>query len=627
MIFGLSYPSLSVNAYDVSNSKMKITMVVTEAGLVSVDTKIDVNFDILSHGIYVFIPQDYKMTWFDDGKKVTKSYHFPVINLKVYNSPYLKSIENGNLNLRLGDPEVLIIGKKSYHFSYDIQLKDLGLDGTQLFYMNIVGTGWEFPINQVEYQITLPKGWPAEVYLYQGPQDSTETTDTYTINGNLLSGYAEDLQPYEGLTIYTRLSEDGSYFKFVSPFDASWLLILLCATVLLIMVKIFNKYGKDAPLIITPQFGPIEGFSSSQIGYVLDGTVTPKDMVSVIIEWAYKGYLRIIDNDDALDVTLEKIKDIPQEENEADKALFKDTFFDRDSVTIKTLQENIHLRLHQAASMIINQFENTKFARIFETKSLMIKLLLGLLAFSPYVIYLYYQLVRNGTLDGNTSAALFLITLLAALLLTLWIKLIERWFSYETNRILLLSILGIFTVLFYGLGIPLALNQVLDGQALIIVKLIVVQLITSVSMGFSLLMDRRSQWGLDTLGKILGLRDFIELAEKDRINALVQEDPSYFYKLLPYAYLFGVTEEWAEKFNTLTIEKPSWYVSNYDFSPTMFNRRLLNSLSQINLDKPMIDTSKQIGGALLRVGGAMISGGKGGGRSGGGFGGGGGGRW
>jgi uncharacterized membrane protein YgcG len=165
--------------------------------------------------------------------------------------------------------------------------------------------------------------------------------------------------------------------------------------------------------------------------------------------------------------------------------------------------------------------------------------------------------------------------------------------------------------------------------------MILVFVMTVLCVGFSLLMDRRSQLGTDLFGQIVGLRNFIELAEKDRIIALVKEDPDYFYKILPYAYIFGITELWTSKFNALTVEKPSWYISEGDFDAGNFAFSMLNHLDAIKFDAPSIRASKEVGGALLNLGGKILQGGAtiagglrgGGGHSGGGFGGGGGGRW
>ena len=630
-VFGLCLSGQPVKAFDVTIDKMKIIMNVSENGLVSVDTTLEVNFGLESHGIYVYIPQDYKMVWTVGSKKLTRSYHWPIINLKVYDSmPYERSIVDGALYLKLGDPNILITGYKNYHYSYDFRLRDLGLDGIELFYMNLVGTGWELPITEVEYKIILPKGWPQDIFLYQGPQGSTQTIETYSIDQNVLYGTASNLMPKEGLTIYTQLSDDGSYFNFVKPKDYSLSIVLGSLVLMVAMFLLFQKVGKDRPLMITPQFGPIPGLSSSQIGYIMDGKVTPSDMVSVIVEWAYKGYLRIYDNEKPALVKLEKLKPIPETENEADKALFNSIFFEKGSITIEELQEFIHEKLHQAGNMIIDSFESNPENRIFEVKSFSTKLVLGIIGLSPFLILTVHQLNLNGAMNDSTSGLIFFLVIYAAVLLLLWIKLIERWFTLKSDPKLTVIGFGVLTLIFYSIGVFTVTAQMLSGVTLFLIKSLLVIVASSLTVAFSLVMDRRSQRGTDLYGQIIGLKNFIEAAEKDRIITLVEEDPSYFYKLLPYAYLLGITDAWISKFRSLAIPQPNWFISTSPFNPNDLTLKMIENLRLIKFDMPSYKASKEVGGALLRIGGAVISAGSaggGGGHSGGGFGGGGGGRW
>lgn len=55
----------------------------------------------------------------------------------------------------------------------------------------------------------------------------------------------------------------------------------------------------------------------------------------------------------------------------------------------------------------------------------------------------------------------------------------------------------------------------------------------------AVVMKKHTPQGQAWTEKILGLREFIETAELDRINTLVEENPEYFYSVLPFAYGVG----------------------------------------------------------------------------------------
>ena len=53
--------------------------------------------------------------------------------------------------------------------------------------------------------------------------------------------------------------------------------------------------------------------------------------------------------------------------------------------------------------------------------------------------------------------------------------------------------------------------------------------------------------------RLMGLKEFIERAEADRIRYFLEEDERYLDKLLPYAMLFGLTNHWLDIYKELGI--------------------------------------------------------------------------
>jgi uncharacterized membrane protein len=147
-----------------------------------------------------------------------------------------------------------------------------------------------------------------------------------------------------------------------------------------------------------------------------------------------------------------------------------------------------------------------------------------------------------------------------------------------------------------------------------------VLLLTLILLGLVSVMDKRTELGITYLGKILGLKRFIEVAEKDRLEMMVKDDPTYFYKILPYAYVLNVSDVWSKKFESIAIEQPSWYSGpNTHFNAFIFMHSFNQTLNHMNQVMTSIPQRSGTGGGGF--------GGGGGGFSGGGFGGGGGGSW
>lgn len=70
---------------------------------------------------------------------------------------------------------------------------------------------------------------------------------------------------------------------------------------------------------------------------------------------------------------------------------------------------------------------------------------------------------------------------------------------------------------------------------------------------FSIFMDRKTTYGEMIIAKILGFRDYLYTAEKNQINALVEENPNYFYDLLPYTYVLNISKKWIETFEKTNV--------------------------------------------------------------------------
>jgi uncharacterized membrane protein YgcG len=98
---------------------------------------------------------------------------------------------------------------------------------------------------------------------------------------------------------------------------------------------------------------------------------------------------------------------------------------------------------------------------------------------------------------------------------------------------------------------------------------------------FSFIMPARTEIGVRAHDDLLGLKDYIKLAEADRLKFLQspegaeklpvadQFDPKtpeakvkLFEKLLPYAMLFGLEKDWAKQFEGIYASSPGWYQGN-----------------------------------------------------------------
>ncbi len=72
--------------------------------------------------------------------------------------------------------------------------------------------------------------------------------------------------------------------------------------------------------------------------------------------------------------------------------------------------------------------------------------------------------------------------------------------------------------------------------------------------------DIRDDAQLKFYARICGFKQFLLLAEKSKLETLVEEDPRYYYNILPYCYILNITEKLKAKFDSIALDGPAWYL-------------------------------------------------------------------
>ena len=231
------------------------------------------------------------------------------------------------------------------------------------------------------------------------------------------------------------------------------------------------------------------------------------------------------------------------------------------------------------------------------------------------ILFLIFIGVFN-SLNPYQPGLIFIFATLLSFFIGIFLSNSARLFSIVKTRFPIEKVKTVIAAIFSSL-IPLlaavGLLFITEADSVYWIGLVLALII----IFFAPYVNKRTQLGQEWLTQILGLKEFIDSAEKNRILTLINNDPEYFYHILPYAMVLGVTDKWAKKFEDILTSDPDWYQSgsNRPFSTAYF-------VSQIN------SSTQDVGRTLSSSPSSSGSGGSsGGGSSGGGSGGGGGGGW
>lgn len=542
-------------------SELRITMDVRPDASIFVSESVSYDFgEAERHGIYRDMLLSYKDT-------LGATEEISVSDISVadeFGKPYAFSAarSGGYERIKIGDPDVLVSGTKTYVILYTVHGAVGYFDDHDEIYWNATGNNWEVPIRSVRVAVWTPA--LAQSYAcYQGVVGSTDECASAVSRldgaGKPMTLFTSEgtLAPGEGLTIGVGL-EKGIIAE-PTQAQKSWQLLRSLAPLALpfvtlgVLMWLWWKYGRDARGrgTIIPEYDAPAGLSVVAAAEIVNQAVKPADISALIIALAVRGYLRIerIESKTLgvftlVDYRFHKLEYVGAGTRVEDTQLMESLFGKEVSVLSSELKSNGRLR--KALTKIKGSVE------------------------AEMVADGYYR-ARPSYVRGIFLAASVVIV-------------------------------AAFFLFFGAAATPLqAAGFVISGVLV---------------LAFAFIMPAKTRKGALAKESILGLKDYLQIAEKNRLDFhnAPEKSPELFEKLLPYAMMLGVSAAWAKEFEGIYTESPRWYTGGaYPvFSPTVFAD-----------DMKSFSTAA----AALAAPTSGSGGSGGGGSSGGGFGGGGGGSW
>lgn len=587
------------SSYDYVIDKYDINMVVNENNTFDITENITAYFNTAKHGIYRTIPLRNTITRLDGSTSTNKA---KVSNLSV-NDKYSTSKESGNYVIKIGSSDSTVVGEKSYTIKYTYNIgKDPSKDYDELYY-NLIGNNWDTVIGNITFSITMPKDFDSsKLGFSSGTAGSTDNSKIqYTVTDNKIDGsYNGILGKREALTVRCELPE--GYFVGAGFDNSPMLYAMIIASVLFLIISLLMSFvfgrSKDSSnqVVETVEFYPPDGINSLDSGFLYRGRARTNDVNSLLIYLANKGYIKISDsNEKSKNFKIIKLKEY--DGDDINEKIFLDGLFSKtgkNEVGFKDLYDKFYHTISKIASNV-NSKEN--IAKIFKKSALVKSALIVLMIVLTYGIVTLLPII-----DYDNNFAVWWMPLIPIIG---FLFIIGFFIEKKLSRFIIGIILFIVPWLLFVLPVLVQDRTYLIGHT--------VGLVCMVGMAVCLkLLPKRTPYGNEILGKLKGFKTFLTTAEKDKLEAMVMENPSYFYDILPYAYVLGVSNKWIKKFESISMKAPTWYDSPTAFDVLSFNYFMNTTMR--SLQSKNTSSSSSVGSS-------------GGGFSGGGSGGGGGGSW
>ncbi len=467
------------------------------------------------------------------------------------NYPYTETKQIDTVSLKIGDPNSTFVGDRDYVIRYKITNALGYFDKYDEIYWNVTGNEWQFPIEKTEAYIHLPNGaGVVQTSSYCGPLNS-KLSCINNIDTNFF--YNSELKPGYGMTIAVGFTKgivqlpDHS-MDFIFIIFAC-LPILVPIITFVFLFKKWKKYGKDpkSNRTIIAEYDVPDNLTPIEAAQIIGGVSDGTAISAEIIYLAINGYLKI------------------------EKTETKGLFLESDDYILTKVSNSVPT--NETDQLLMDSlYSYSENATELKMSSLKNK---------------FYQNIKN-------------------IVQNCFKRLVSNEYLKNNNKLVMMCYAFFIVYLFIGF-------KVTDSSSVLTFPIFKICMFVSsvIALIFSFLMPARTEKGLRTKEYLLGLKEYLNIAEKDRINFNNAPDkkPEIFEKLLPYAMIFGVEKAWAKEFDGIYTQQPKWYS---DRRMTMFSAIIF--ANSINNFSSFTNT-------------AAASGSKGGGFAGGGGGGGGGGSW
>ncbi|MDE6398831.1 MAG: DUF2207 domain-containing protein, partial [Clostridiales bacterium] len=533
---------------------------------------------------YTFVFYDFAHGFFRDiplnsGEKVRD---LRVRNCAHFYSDYEVSHEDGEiLRVRVGSANSYVQTRVPRKCTIEYTLvTPKHADYKNALVLNAVGQGWACAIEQTHINVKLP----AETnetprYFYGGWGESRDPFADALIESAPESGKSEysidvgRLEPFQGFTVYYFMP--AGTFKTYSEAQ-TWIIIACALALAAVAVLLKFLLGRSPALAPVTNYYPPKSVKAGEkdlpmdpveMGYLIDNTCQGSDVTSLIFYFASKGYLEIVQPDEGKkggNFTLQKVCDLPKGVPSYQQTLFKKIFARGDTVTVSDLTNRTYTAVQSAQTQIKQKFAGKLYDKKARIAAIGMYVLTALFAF--FTVFFASRRVSKSYF--NPCGALALIPIVLSALLGLYI--VYNWLKFgKTKRTVLLVLLALVAVLS---SMTLLLPAVATGYN---VLGLAESNVTVAAVAFCCMLApfiaRRTEYYTKELDEVLGFKDFLQTAEKDRLEMLLEENPQYYYDILPYANVLGVSDIWQDKFKGLTLEPPSYYRGVTVFDIVLFN--------------------------------------------------------
>ena len=401
--------------------------------------------------------------------------------------------------------------------------------------------GFDYPVQNLTFSITMPGDVTGKKPSFTSGflQTNIESIVSCVTGGSLISGtVTQTLQDKEKLTLVLEVDEDMFPGKLIIAREGNPEIIpmIICAAAALLYWLLLMRC---LPLLRQRRTEVLEGVTAGELGCHL--TAAGADLTMMVFTWAELGYLRICP-DKYGRVILQRRMDMGNERTAFENRCFYSLFSKGDLVDATGIA---YARLCLKVSKNISGVQEM-YRRRAGNSFLFRALSCGVSLFSG--ICFAYNITLNSGLQIFLSIVFGLLGIVTA-----W-AIQDGMYRLHIRGKIPIYVASVSMIVWVVLGI-------VSGVWLIGLCAVLAQIFTGLSAAYG---GRRSDLGRHQAGLILGLRHYLGTIPKEELKRITDNDPDYFFRMLPYAIALGVDTRFAKLFADQKLPHCTYLVARED---------------------------------------------------------------
>jgi uncharacterized membrane protein YgcG len=394
------------------------------------------------------------------------------------------------------------------------------------FYWNVTGNDWLVPIQSASATLYFPQDATGQLRAqgFQGIYGSQDPARV-SVDGAVITAESTGPLPARGgLTVDVYIPQGllhapSGLTKFGRFVRSNPILSLpLWAFAVMFLLWWFKGRDPNAGLSVAPMYEPPEGLRPAEAGTLVDDSVNPRDITSVLVDLAVRGYIKIVE------------------------APHKGLLFTSKDYEFQMVKD-------RNSWAELNDYERAMLSKIYEGGGTMTRL----------------SELRNHFYSVLPIMKSEIITALKT----------KGMYTTDPDSAHQYAVLGALAI-----AVPYIAAQVLHmadftdsmgpliGCGIIALAIIII---------FGRLLTATSMKGTRTRVAVLGFEEFMNRVDSDRLKRM---PPDTFEKYLPYAMALGVEHRWAKAFEGIIQNPPTWYQGDWTTFNTFYFVNSLGAMSQ-----------------------------------------------